>query len=378
MAYSVISYETDYIAGNITGGASTTSVTVPSDCTCMVVIHGGYNSDSAELGPDCTLGATTIPKIVGANLWQYNTCSILVLMSPATGAGTITWDDDEGGGNLTENSFIIIYLKGVDTAQAAFKSGSDTGQSATQDSVTTSDETDSIVIFGAATWNNQISSVIDTEIVIVNQASTDGTDLSASYQTGSGGADTGGHNYGASSQFAAASVEIDAGGTPKEAAGSTQNVAVTATQGAGALQTEKEAAGSTQEVAVTATQGAGALGTEHEAAGSTQEVPVTATQGTATLDGQDLEADGSTQEVAVTATQGTGTLGTELEGDGSTQEVAVTVTQGAGALQAEQEGDGATFEVLVGVNQGDAENAVPGGGGNWSISKGLHAEDGLI
>ena len=385
MAYSVISYETDYIAGDIDGGGSTTDITVPGDCTCIVIQHSGYCTGNMALATDVDLDADAFTRVATANKWQYQSYTVCVLMDPATGAGTITWDTDgAGGGALQENRFVIIYLKGVDTTQSSFQSDADASGTGTSHAMSvTSDESDSIVLGHVASYywsgSGAYSAITDTEIGIWNLTASEETCLASAYQTGSGGSDTITGTWSPSREWGGTIIEIDAStATDKEAAGSTQNVAVTVTAGTGALQTEKEAAGSTQNIAVTVTQGAGALGTELEPAGSTQEVAVTVTQGTAETDGGDQEAAGSTQEIAVTVTAGTGTLGTELEPAGSTQEVAVTVTQGTGTLGTEGEGDGSVIAIAVTVLQGDAENVPSGGAGNWSISRGLHQEDGIM
>jgi hypothetical protein len=84
--------------------------------------------------------------------------------------------------------------------------------------------------------------------------------------------------------------------------------------------------------------------------------------------------------IAPTLTATTGTLAKEADKDLAGAAIAPTLTPTTGTLAKEAEKDlaGSAIAPTLTVTVGELAIVVPGAGGPWSISKGLHVENGHI
>lgn len=157
--------EVDASAGN-----GSTSVTVPSDATAVIAFADHWDDNGSSTLSGLTLNSVSfIERSQVAEVSDQNGVYVGTLVNPSTGTQTLAWTWSAGGARTEGGKIVLIYVKGVDTADLVRASAVDTATNTDNVTVTVSSSTTDLVLAFAESFT-PTNPAIDGTVFINNSA----------------------------------------------------------------------------------------------------------------------------------------------------------------------------------------------------------------
>lgn len=137
---------------------SSDSVTVPADATLAVLFVSGWSNTANWLGSGATITLNSVGFTVRqdtSNNTNPEQIALWTLVDPATGSQTLAWDLGDTPSSGAE--FVVVYYKGVDTADLI----RDSGKSEASEDVTGLSASAGNMLVGGVACDSAITSVND-------------------------------------------------------------------------------------------------------------------------------------------------------------------------------------------------------------------------
>ncbi len=172
------------------GGNGSTTVTVPSDCTCIVALWSHFDDNGGSILASLSLDGddfSILAQIAENSDMSGVGCGVLV--NPSIGEQTFTWNWSGGGARADGGQIVLVYLKDVNLASPIRDADLDRGVGGEGMSVTLDSHPTDIIIALASNFNNGTNPDLGGTVFISN-ANTNNELYDASQITPSGGSST--------------------------------------------------------------------------------------------------------------------------------------------------------------------------------------------
>lgn len=113
---------------NGSGGSSSTSVTVPSDCNLVVAFWAHWDGNGGSTLSSLTLngvGFTVQSQRAEGSPADANGVGVATLVNPATGSQTFAWTWSAGGARSEGGEIVLVYIKDANTGDPYRAAGND-------------------------------------------------------------------------------------------------------------------------------------------------------------------------------------------------------------------------------------------------------------